>query len=59
MILHLSKSSYWKNIDLNVKIGKTVKTDSYKYLRIILDINLKWTEYIETIKRIREKEEFD
>ena len=37
MILHQSKISFWKKIDLNVKIGKTVitKTNSYKYLGTI------------------------
>ena len=34
MILHKSKSNFWKNIDLNVKIGKTdiKKTNDYKNL---------------------------
>ena len=52
MILHHSKNSFWKNIDVNVETGKTVitNTDSYKYLKIILDRKLKWTEHIETIK---------
>ena len=52
MILHQSKNSFWKNIDLNVKIGKTVitKTNSYKYLGIITDRNLTWSDYIDTVK---------
>ena len=43
MILHQSKNSFWKNIELNVKIGKTIikNTDSYKHLGVILDRNLK------------------
>ena len=52
MILHQSKKRFWKNIDLNVKIGKTdiKKTNSYKYLGINIDRNLNWSEHIETIK---------
>ena len=52
MILHQSKNIFWKNIDLNVKIGKTdiKKTNSYKYLGINIDRNLNWSEHIETIK---------
>ena len=52
MLLHQSKNSFWKNIDLTVKIGKTVikKTNSYKYLGINIDRNLNWSEHIETIK---------
>ena len=52
MILHQSKNSFWNNIDLNVKIGKTdiTKTNNYKYLRINIDRNLNWSEHIETIK---------
>ena len=51
MILNQSKKN-WQNIEFNVKIGKTIitNTDSYKYLGIILEINLKWTEHIEVIK---------
>ena len=54
MILHQSKNSFWKNKYSNVKIGKTVitNTNSYKYLGIIIDRNLKWSEHIETIKNI-------
>ena len=52
IILHQSKISFWKNIDLNVKIGKTfiTKAISYKYLGTIIDRNLKWSEHIEIIK---------
>ena len=52
MILHQSKNSFRKNIDLNVKIGKTdiKKTNNYKYLGINIDKNLNWSEQIETIK---------
>ena len=52
MILHQSKNSFWKNVDLNVKIGKTVitKTKSYKYSITIIDISLRWSQYIETSK---------
>ena len=52
IILHQSKNSFQKNIDLNVKIGETdiKKTTSYKYLRINIDRNLNWSEHIETIK---------
>ena len=52
MILHQSKSNFWKNIDLDVKIGKTdiKKTNNYKYLGINIDKNLNWSEQIETIK---------
>ena len=52
MILHQSKNNFWKNIDLNVKIGKTdiKKTNNYKYLGINIDKNLNWSEQIETIK---------
>ena len=48
MILHQSK-----NIDINVKIGKTdiKKTNNYKYLGINLDENLNWSEHLETIKK--------
>ena len=44
MILNQSKNSFWKNIDLNVKIGKAniKKTNSYKYLGINIDRNLNW-----------------
>ena len=40
MILHQSKNSFWKNVDLKVKIGKTIitKTKSYKCFRTIIDI---------------------
>ena len=52
MILHQSKNNFWKNIDLNVKIGKTdiKKTNNFKYLGINIDRNLNWSEQIETIK---------
>ena len=52
MILHQSKNSFWKNIGLNVKVGKTdiKKTNSYKYLEINTDRNLNWSEHIEIIK---------
>ena len=52
MILHQSKNSFWKNIELKLKIGKIVitNTDSYKHLGIILDRNLKWTKHIKAIK---------
>ena len=52
MVLYQSKNNFWKNKDPNVKIGKTVitNTNSYKYLGIIIDRNLKWSEHIETIK---------
>ena len=52
MILHQLKNIFWKIIYLNVKIGKTVitKTNSYKYLGIIIDRNLTWTYHIDTIK---------
>ena len=43
MIQHQSKDSFWKNIDFYVKTGKTflTKTNSYKYLGIIVDKILK------------------
>ena len=43
MILQQSKNRFWKNINLNKKIGKTVKTytNSCKYLEIIIERNLK------------------
>ena len=46
------KNSFWKNIVHNVKIGKTVikNTNSYKYLGIIIDRNLKLSEHIENIE---------
>ena len=52
MILHQSKNSFCKNIDLNVKIGKTdiKKTNNYKYLGINLDRNLNWSKHIENYK---------
>ena len=39
MVLHQSKNCFWKNIDLYVKIGKTVitNTNSYRYLGRIVD----------------------
>ena len=42
MILNQSKNSFWKNIDLIVKIGKTdiKKTNSYKNMGINIDRNL-------------------
>ena len=54
MILHQSKNSFWKNIDLNVNIVKTVitTTNSHKYLGIIINRNIKWSEHIETIKTL-------
>ena len=53
MLLHQSKNSFWKNIDLTVKIGKKNKkktTNIYKYLDTIVERNLNWSERIETIK---------
>ena len=52
MILHQSKNSFWKNMYLNGKLGKTVitKTNSYKHLGIIINRNLKWSEHIDTLK---------
>ena len=52
MILHQSKSNFWKNIDLDLKIGKTdiKKTNNFKYLGINIDRNKNWSEQIETIK---------
>ena len=52
MILHKSKNSFWKNIDLNVKIGKRVitQTNSFRYFEIIIDSNLKWSEDLDAIK---------
>ena len=52
MILHQSK-----NIDINVKIGKTdiKKTNNYKYLGINLDENLNWSEHLKTIKKKLQK----
>ena len=52
MILHQSKNCFWKNIDLNVKIGKTdiKKSNSYMYLGININRNLDWSEHINTIK---------
>ena len=42
------------NMHLNVKINKTVitKTNSYKYLGIIIDRNFTWTDHIDTIKTL-------
>ena len=56
-VLHQLKNCFWKNIDLNVKIGKTViiKTNSYKYLGTIIDRNLTWLDHIDTIKTKFEK----
>ena len=44
-------------MDLSVNIGKTVikKTNSYKYLGIIVDINLKWSEHIEAVQKKLQK----
>ena len=52
MLLHQSKNSFRKNKDFIAKIGKTVikKTNSNKYLGIIIDSNFKWSEHIKTIK---------
>ena len=52
MILYQSKKNFWKNNDPSVKIGKTdiSNANSYKYLGIVIDRNLKWSEHIETIK---------
>ena len=47
MILHQSKNNFCKNIDHNVKIGKTdIKKNNYKYLGINIDKNLNWSEQI-------------
>ena len=52
MLLHPLNNKLWKNINFNVKIGKTViqMINSYKYLGIIIDSNLNWSEHIESIK---------
>ena len=46
MLLHPVKTKFWKNINLNVKIGKTaIKIiNSNKYLEIIIANNLNWSE---------------
>ena len=46
VLLHLVKNNFWKNINLNVKIGKTaIKIiNSNKYLEIIIANNLNWSE---------------
>ena len=52
MLLHQVKNNFWKNINLNLKIGKTVikSLKNYKYLGIIIDCNLNWSEHVETVK---------
>ena len=44
MFFHPVKTNFWKNINFDVKIGKTIvkKVDSYKYLNVIIDSNLNW-----------------
>ena len=52
MLLHQTKHNFWKNLNLNLKIGKTVikNIKNYKYLGIIIDCNLNWSEHVETVK---------
>ena len=55
MILHQTKNSFLKNIDLNIKIGKTFKTNSHRYLEIIIDRNSKWSKHKDTINKYYKK----
>ena len=52
MLFHPLKSNFWKNINFDVKIGKTVvkKLDMYKYFGVKIDRNINWSIHAETIK---------
>ena len=52
ILFHPGKSVFWKNLNFEVKIGKTAvkMVKSYKYLGVIIDNNLNWTEHIEMVK---------
>ena len=52
MLFHPIRTTFWKNINFDVIIDKTIikKVYSYKYLGVIIDDNLNWSEHIETLK---------
>ena len=49
---YINENSFCKSIYINVKTGKTVitKTNSYRFLGIIINRNIKLSEHIDTIK---------
>ena len=49
---YINKNSFCESIYINVKTGKTVitKTNSYRFLGIIINRNIKLSEHIDTIK---------
>ena len=52
MLFHPIKTNFSKNIIFDVKIGKTnvKKVDSYRYVGVIIDNNIKRSEHVESIK---------
>ena len=52
MLFHPIRTTFWKNINFDVIIDKTIikKVYSYKYLGVIIDDNLNLSEHIETLK---------
>ena len=48
MLFYPVETKFWKNINFDDKIGKTVvkKLDSYKYLGVIIDININCLEHL-------------
>ena len=52
MLFHPIQTTFWKNINFDVIIDKTIikKVYNYKYLGVIIDDNLNWSEHIKTLK---------
>ena len=46
MLFHPVKTNFWKSITFDVMIGKTIikNVNSYKYLGVIIDSNINWSE---------------